>query len=206
MNSRRSPFSARWWDRRRSRSVGRRRRTRRARRCGRELLDAFHAIAGSVDDRAVVITGAGGNFCSGADLWAGGDGPPQHQLAAMRHVGDVVWRSIGSHPTIAKVRGVAVGPGMNLARRATWSWPAPDTRFSEIFAKARSDHRLRRVMATPSLVDMVAPRSWRCSPTSSMRPRPSIGLVNRVVPEGEVEQLVADAPGVSPAIRRSPWR
>ena len=56
-----------------------------------ELLATFREIGASADDRVVVITGANGEFCSGADLSGGGVGGdrPQHQLAAMRHVGNV---------------------------------------------------------------------------------------------------------------------
>ena len=52
-----------------------------------ELLATFREIADSSDDRVVVITGAAGEFCSGADLT--GRSGNRHQLAAMRHVGDV---------------------------------------------------------------------------------------------------------------------
>src|SRR6478672_12665223 len=34
----------------------------------RELTDTFRAIADAKDVRAVVLTGAGGNFCSGGDV------------------------------------------------------------------------------------------------------------------------------------------
>ena len=83
-----------------------------------ELLAALREIAGS-DDRVVILTGAGGAFCSGADLSGGGvDGGAQrpHQLAMMRRVGDV---ALTLHrlpqPTIAKVGGVAAGAGANMA-------------------------------------------------------------------------------------------
>ncbi len=36
-----------------------------------ELLATFHEIGQSATDRVVVITGAGGDFCSGADLSGG---------------------------------------------------------------------------------------------------------------------------------------
>ena len=79
-----------------------------------EFQAELRAIAASPSDRAVVITGAGGDFCSGADVsgMAGGDpsAVPVHQLAAMRHVGDICLELYRlPQPTIAKVRGVAVG-------------------------------------------------------------------------------------------------
>src|SRR5260221_12818689 len=34
-----------------------------------ELLEALREISRSADDRVVIVTGAGGEFCAGADLW-----------------------------------------------------------------------------------------------------------------------------------------
>ena len=108
-----------------------------------EFLAEIRAIAGSATDRAVVITGAGGEFCSGADVGdmapargEGDAGPGQHSLAAMRHVGDIC---LALHrlpqPTVAKVRGVAVGAGANLALVCDLVVAGETARFSEIFAR-----------------------------------------------------------------------
>ena len=80
-----------------------------------QLAETFRSLSADADIRCVVITGAGGEFCSGADLAAReGSGRPVHQLAAMRSVNDA---ALALHrmpqPTIAKVRGVAVGAGCN---------------------------------------------------------------------------------------------
>src|SRR4029078_7208260 len=88
--------------------------------------------------RVVVITGAGGEFCAGADLWEAPSATPRHGLASMRHVGDV---ALALHrmpqPTIAKVRGVAVGAGCNLALGCDLVVASTNSRFSEIFTKRR---------------------------------------------------------------------
>ena len=103
-----------------------------------ELLATFREIGASADDRVVVITGANGEFCSGADLSGGGVGGdrPQHQLAAMRHVGNV---ALALHrlpqPVIAKVRGVAVGAGCNMALGCDLVVADRTARFSQIFAR-----------------------------------------------------------------------
>ncbi|MFM7307466.1 MAG: enoyl-CoA hydratase/isomerase family protein, partial [Actinomycetota bacterium] len=82
-----------------------------------QLAETFRSLSADSDVRCVVITGAGGEFCSGADLSArSASGKQVHQLAAMRHVNDA---ALSLHrmpqPTIAKVRGVAVGAGCNMA-------------------------------------------------------------------------------------------
>jgi 2-(1,2-epoxy-1,2-dihydrophenyl)acetyl-CoA isomerase len=159
-----------------------------------ELLAEFRAIAGNADDRAVVITGAGGNFCSGADLWAGGDGPPKHQLAAMRHVGDVC---LALHrlpqPTIAKVRGVAVGAGMNLALSCDLIVAAPDARFSEIFAKRGLSIDFGGSWLLPRLVGLHRAKELALFADIIDAPQAvEFGLVNRLVAEEEIDGFVAD--------------
>src|SRR5262245_467373 len=100
-----------------------------------ELLSTFREIGDSDTDRVVVLTGANGEFCSGADLTGGGE-RTRHQLASMRHVGDV---ALALHrlpqPVIAKVRGVAVGAGCNMALGCDLVVAGSTARFSEIFSK-----------------------------------------------------------------------
>jgi len=90
--------------------------------------------------RAIILTGAGGEFCAGADLTGSGGGgsveASGHLLHAMRVLGDVV---LAVHdcpvPVVAKVDGVCVGAGLGLALAADMIWCSERARFSAIFAK-----------------------------------------------------------------------
>ena len=96
--------------------------------------------------RAVLLTGAGGDFCAGADLTGGsgggegngeGDGGRQATMMdAMRVLGDVV---LAIHdcpvPVVSAVDGVCVGAGLGLALAADLTWCSDTARFSAIFAK-----------------------------------------------------------------------
>ena len=103
------------------------------------LGDGFREIAVS-QARAVVITGAGGDFCAGADVVGGdeegGDQPRRHRVDQMRDIADTV---MAIHdcpkPVIAKVDGVAVGAGLGVALAADMIWCSPRARFSLIFVK-----------------------------------------------------------------------
>ncbi|MDP2293246.1 MAG: enoyl-CoA hydratase [Actinomycetota bacterium] len=157
-----------------------------------ELLATFREVADSSDDRVVVITGGSGEFCSGADLTGGGN--DRHQLAAMRHVGDV---ALALHrlpqPTIAKVRGVAVGAGCNLALGCDLVVAGDTARFSEIFAKRGLSidfggswllprrvglHKAKELAFFADIIDAVEAER--------------IGLVNRVVADGDLDAFVDD--------------
>ena len=108
-----------------------------------ELRDAMHdAIADvSADDavRAVIFTGAGRGFCSGADLTGGGGGqntaPTQNE-----HLDDLGW--VGrqalavyglNKPVIGAVNGVAVGAGMSLALACDVRVGTEKSRFKTVF-------------------------------------------------------------------------
>ena len=91
-----------------------------------ELADALRAAARD-DLGALVITGAGGAFCSGADVGTGENIHPRHKLRRLSEV------ALALHelavPTIAKVTGVAVGAGWNLALGCDLVVATPESRF-----------------------------------------------------------------------------
>lgn len=87
--------------------------------------------------RVLVITGAGEDFCSGADMGSAvSGGAASGGYAAMTEVSAAaaaLHRS--TKPTIAAVDGVAVGAGMNLALGCDVVIATDRVRFSEIFVK-----------------------------------------------------------------------
>src|SRR5262245_8503145 len=101
-----------------------------------ELAQVFDDIATSRDDRAVVITGAGDAFCSGADLSGAAEEPTGHGLWLMRQTARVALRLHElPQPSIAAVNGVAAGYGCNLALGCDLVLASDAARFSEIFLK-----------------------------------------------------------------------
>jgi len=111
------------------------------------LGDAFIDFERS-EDRVLVVTGAGSEFCSGADLDPdrfAADLDPE-RFSAGSPVADahrrmkVVGRAATAlhtitKPTIAAVDGVAVGAGMNLAIGCDVVVATERARFSEIFVR-----------------------------------------------------------------------
>jgi 2-(1,2-epoxy-1,2-dihydrophenyl)acetyl-CoA isomerase len=81
-----------------------------------------------------VLTGAGGNFCAGADLSATPE--DEHPSAHMRMIGNVALAlNELPKPVIAKVDGLAVGAGWNIALACDFVAASADARFCQIFAR-----------------------------------------------------------------------
>jgi len=103
-----------------------------------ELGDAFVDFERS-DDRVLVVTGAGGEFCSGADLDPDRFSSESSVVEAHRRMKIVGRAATALHtiskPTIAAVDGVAVGAGMNLAIGCDVVVATDRARFSEIFVR-----------------------------------------------------------------------
>lgn len=100
------------------------------------LGEAFRAFEQSAM-RVLVVTGTGGEFCSGADLGPGAaDTGAAARYRSMKVVDDA---ALALHhitkPTLAAVDGVAVGAGMNLALGCDLVIGTDRARFSEIFVR-----------------------------------------------------------------------
>jgi 2-(1,2-epoxy-1,2-dihydrophenyl)acetyl-CoA isomerase len=157
------------------------------------IRDTFRDVSAS-EARCVVLTGANGDFCSGADIVRseGNSGWEGNKLTAMRQLAESV---IAVHdcpvPVIAKVDGVAVGAGFGLALAADMLWCSDRARMSAVFAKLGLSldygsswllakrlglHRAKEVAFTAEMLD--AARIER------------LGLANAVVAVGDLDDVV----------------
>lgn len=155
------------------------------------LADALRAAARDRDLRALVITGAGGAFCSGADISTPDDVHPQHKL---RRLTDV---ALALHelavPTIAKVTGVAVGAGWNLALGCDFVVATPESRFCQIFSKRGLSVDLGGSWLLPKLVGLQqAKRLVLLADMIDAAEARSLGLVTWVKPADEIDGFVDD--------------
>lgn len=161
-----------------------------------ELWDALRAqltVAGDDPDvRAVVLTGAGGAFCAGADLSGGVSAG--HPLERMRKINEV---ALLLHelpvPSVAAVDGVAVGAGWNLALGCDLVVATPAARFSQIFARRGLSLDFGGSWLLPKLVGMQqAKRLALLAEMIDAAEAYRLGLVTWVVEPEEIAGYVAD--------------
>jgi enoyl-CoA hydratase/carnithine racemase len=105
-----------------------------------ELRDLFRSLQFNHDVKTVVVTGSGGNFCSGGDVHEI-IGPltkmPMPQLLEFtRMTGDVVKAMRGCpQPVIAAVEGVCAGAGAILAMACDLRYAAPHAKVAFLFVR-----------------------------------------------------------------------
>ncbi|HSQ01199.1 MAG TPA: enoyl-CoA hydratase-related protein [Candidatus Dormibacteraeota bacterium] len=160
-----------------------------------ELLQVLTDARTNVDIRAVVLTGSGKGFCTGADLSRRGSGPtgPGAAREMLRTRSQRLIRAVWEleKPVVAAVNGVAAGLGAHLAFASDLVIAAAESKFIEIFVRrgiaidAGGAYLLPRLIGLAKAKELVffgddlpADEAQR------------IGLVNRVVPG---DQLLAAA-------------
>ena len=162
-----------------------------------ELRATFEEVEDNPDDRCMVLTGAGGEFCSGADL-SDPSGPTtdptRSDLTRMRRLGDVALALHHvSKPTIAKVDGFAVGAGLSLALGCDLVVCSDRAKLSMIFSKRGLALDNGASWLLPRLVGMARAKEialfggmWSGEEAAAM------GLVNRVLPLDQLDAFVDD--------------
>lgn len=169
------------------------------------LLDATQRAADDPDVRCVVLTGEGRGFCAGGDVREGAkakegmiekkhDDPLQQ--AAYEHF----TRTYTSHllhtmpkPTIALVRGAAMGAGMSLALACDYRIISDAAVFRSAFVNnaLSGDYGIGYFLA--KLVgNAKAMELMMLSPKIDAAKAEKLGLATRVVPDAELEAAGAE--------------
>ena len=161
-----------------------------------EIKSAFDAAAEEAAVRCVVITGAGGAFCSGADL-----GDPENLPSSsaerrehMRVIEGIV-RSIVycPKPTIAKVTGVAAGAGCNIALGCDLVVASTDASFAELFVKRGLVVDFGGTWALTRLLPLTKAKELALlGDTISAEDADRLGLLNRLCDPTETDTVVKD--------------
>jgi 2-(1,2-epoxy-1,2-dihydrophenyl)acetyl-CoA isomerase len=187
------------------------------------MIDLLEGANGDFAVRALVITATGRAFCTGADLRVRRDPAPRPEGAPARVMGEARLMMLRGQvrlmsavldcekPVIAAVNGIAAGIGAHLAFASDLVIAAESARFIEIF--------VRRGMVPDGLGSYLLPRIIGVQRAKELMlfgddvhaPRAAeIGLVNKVVPDAELEAAAREwaerlAAGPTKSIQLTKW-
>ena len=171
----------------------------------RELLAALKGIARDDAVRAVILTGEGRGFCSGADL-RGGSGERDFRAVLEREYNPLI-RAIRElpKPVIAAVNGVAAGAGVSLALACDLVYAAEEATFIQAFVRiglvpdSGSTRTLVRSLGRHRAAQLI----FSGEPLTAAEAH-AAGLVNVMLPGAEMMDAAAKRPPAWP--RRRPAR
>ena len=154
--------------------------------------------------RCIILTGAGGDFCTGMDLkaFAGGDKSDEKYQQRMADDPDLHWKALLRHyqpkkPLIAAVEGYAVAGGTEILQATDIRVAGESATFGVFEAKrglfplGGSTVRLRRQIPFTVAMDMLlSARSMTAE--EALR----YGLIGHVVPDGQALAKAKEIAGV----------
>lgn len=147
-------------------------------------------IEANADDRCLVLTGANGDFCTGADIssFPMGQDSQRSQISWMREVHEFARHLHRLNvPTIAAVDGLCVGAGLSIAVNCDIVVASDRARFSLIFAKRGLSVDCGASWFLPRIVGLA--KAKELALTAEMLDAPtalSIGLIARVVAQSDL--------------------
>jgi 2-(1,2-epoxy-1,2-dihydrophenyl)acetyl-CoA isomerase len=158
----------------------------------RELVTALDDIEADPSARVLVLTGAGGHFCAGGDVKSMQSGQgrqtPAEGRARVVALNRLVLRLADfPRPVIAMVDGFAVGAGCNLALCCDMIVASDRAKFGEVFARiglvpdGGGSWLLSRMVGLARAKELIFTADIIAAAEAAR-----IGLVNRVVPSGEL--------------------
>ncbi|GAB4354772.1 MAG: enoyl-CoA hydratase [Candidatus Abyssubacteria bacterium] len=161
-----------------------------------DLNRVFDEVGTSPGIRAVLITGAGRGFCSGADLksfFAEAEvAEPASFKSYLRRINELILRMMRlEKPIIAAVNGPATGAGCNVALASDIIYMSPEAYLSQIFVKRGLVPDFGGLFLLPRYVGLAKAKELiftgdKISGDQAL----TLGIANRVVP---ADRLVPEA-------------
>jgi enoyl-CoA hydratase len=168
------------------------------------MYDAWCMVDSDPEVRCAILTGAGGTFCSGADLkaMAAGNQGSEQWKHRFDEDPDLAWKALLRHyrlkkPLIAAVEGFAVAGGTEILQATDIRVAAETATFGVtevtrgLFPLGGSTVRLRRQIPYTIAADILLTGRHVKAPEAKQ-----IGLVSHLVPHGEAlarAREIADA-------------
>ncbi|HEY5853020.1 MAG TPA: enoyl-CoA hydratase-related protein [Aldersonia sp.] len=167
-----------------------------------ELAEAIETASAAPEVRVVVLTGAGGTFCSGGDISTMKRQAPDETIPraqAAQRVIRAIWGS--AKPVLAAVEGSAFGAGVSLAAACDRVVASEDAVFSTAFTGVGLAGDMGLFSSLPARVGPAVARQLMLLPQrlSGTQAR-ELGVVDDTVPAGTaLERAVADAGRIATA-------
>ena len=164
-----------------------------------KLREYFTELRFNVAVRAIIVTGEGRAFCTGADVGGMQRQDLRHERERLQNGSHSYMRVLHAleKPVIAAVRGPTVGIGMSIAMGCDMIIASETTRFSQVFRRiglapdGGAIWFLTRRIGMAKAKELVFTGRFVDAQEAL-----SLGLVNEVVPDGELmaraEALAAD--------------
>ena len=155
------------------------------------VADAWKLLDEDPELRVGILTGAGGDFCSGMDLKALAAGFSDEEMARMAEDPDLHWKALLRHfrpskPIVAAVEGYCVAGGTEILQATEIRVVAEDAQLgiSEVrrglFPLGGSTVRLQRQIPFTMAADLLLTGRM-----ISAQEAKEIGLIGHVVPKGQ---------------------
>lgn len=160
------------------------------------LLEALPRLAEDPGVGVVILTGAGRGFCAGGDVKAMAEGAEVGDVGLEERAQGLRARMEASRwlhempkPTIAMVRGAAAGAGLSLALACDMRVAADSARFGTAFARVGYSGDFGGSFFLTRLVGTAKARElYFTADLLDAREALALGLVNRVVPDSQLEE------------------
>jgi enoyl-CoA hydratase/2-(1,2-epoxy-1,2-dihydrophenyl)acetyl-CoA isomerase len=163
----------------------------------RDMILNFESAIDKIENdktvRVIILTGAGKNFSSGADLKLLADATyTPDTLNILRRLRKIILRLRElSQPVIVKVKGVAYGFGANLALVGDFVVAENNARFCEVFVKINAMIDGGGIYFLPRLVGMAKARELAMlGEEISGQKAEEIGLIYKAVSEDKLDEIV----------------